>query len=112
MITKEQFKQQLLLIKKDEKNLSKNTSLFLDKNPFITDGRGVAASWLYEIVEHSLVNLFLAVNPTISEQTLKNDISYLMYENDWKGEVTDPITNRTWYLGNIDELYDYIQNLS
>ena len=105
MINLKDFQKQLDLVKKDYNLIDESVNRFLENNPFICDGGGVANDWLLNIIVHSLENLFYAVNSNISKTEMENLIDYYVWENNFGGAVGEI------ELSNSEELYQYLKEL-
>lgn len=105
MINLKDFKKQLELVKRDYNLIDESVDKFLESNPFICDGGGVANDWLLNIIVHSLENLFYAVNPNISKTEMENLIDYYVWENNFGGAIGKI------ELCHSEELYQYLKEL-
>lgn len=82
---------------------------YIENNPLLCDAAGVRAPFLsHEIIEH-LTTLFLAVNPSISEETMFDFVEYYVYENNYGGTMR--IGDIAYHLDYERELYDYIRSM-
>lgn len=109
MISWELAEKQLDKAKKDFNYIEDSVDKFVTCVPFIVDCYGVPSTELYKLVEHQVEDVFLAINPGLTQAELDDIVGYYIWEGDFGGYCENK-DGKGYDLKDIKQLMEYLRS--
>ena len=108
MLSWAQVEARLKKIQKGFEMIERMTDKMVAENPFVTDGCGVPAAWLCNLIEEHFVTLCLAINPSLSSKEIDDFMNYYIWESNFGGVIES--NGKDYDLSKTSEFVAYIQS--